>query len=662
MLAFSTASSRERKTLALACVLLLGFLVYANTLLSGFVYDDHEQVEQNPYVHSFHYVGRTLTTTVWSFQGSEGQTNYYRPLMTLSYLVCNKVFQGLPYGFHLVNILLNCIVIWLVFLVCSLLFGDDAVGLWAAAMFALHPVHTEVVAWIAAITELELAVFFLAAFVFFLRLGSGNRRQEITSQLLTCFSFVLALLSKEQAITLLPLVFTYEHFYRADRAITTWRTKISRYLGLALIGCGYLIFRAAALGGLAPVLKHPDVTLWQVFLSALALLGQYVAKLFWPHPLLAFYVFHKSSSLADPRVLFGLVLVLVALTLFILLWRRARIYSFAVIWMGVTLAPVLNPRWMATNVFTERYLYVPSVGFCALAAGGAVCVFRRVAERQALVRWAVATAGIAIAALAATQIVARNRDWRDDWIFLNRTLATEPHASLLRTDLGSLEWSRLHREEAERQWLLAIADKPDNVAALSNLGLAMLEKNSYQEAESYLRRAIELRPRFAAPHIHLGRVYLAENRPAAAEAEFHKAVEIYPLSTAARNALGKFYFDNGRLADAEQQYLTSIQSVPTDEAWNQLGEIYWREGLPAKAEQAWRQVLLLSPFDEHAHLGLGRVCFADGRRAESEKEYQDVLQLDPANTEARDALQKLGVTNLPPMPRAISVRTKDSSR
>ncbi len=148
----------SKRSTALGGLLFLALLVYGNTLMNGFVYDDHFQVEQNPYVHSFHYVGRIFTTTVWSFQGQEGKTNYYRPLMTFGFLICNKVFQAFPFGFHLVNVLLNCVVVWLVFLLCSMLLQDEAVALAAAAIFALHPIHSEVVNWVAAVTELGVAV------------------------------------------------------------------------------------------------------------------------------------------------------------------------------------------------------------------------------------------------------------------------------------------------------------------------------------------------------------------------------------------------------------------------------------------------------------------------------------------------------------------------
>src|SRR2546423_10247099 len=316
-------------SLILGGILLLAFAVYANTLWNGFVYDDHHQIQENPHTQSFQYVGKIFSSTAWSFQGEEGKTNYYRPLMTFGYLLSNKAFQGLPYGFHLINILLNCVVVGLLFVVCGALFGDEVVALAAAALFALHPIHTEVVAWTAAVTELELAIFYLASFVFFLRLGAVEPTQERKSRLFALIFFALALLSKEQAMTLVILATAYEHFYRSDRGITAFKTKISRYGGFWMIGAIYLLFRTTVLGGLAPVPKHPDVTWPQLILSAFALAGQYVAKLLWPHPLLAFYVFHKSVSLSDLRFLIGIVITALSAGLFVFLWRRAPIYSFA---------------------------------------------------------------------------------------------------------------------------------------------------------------------------------------------------------------------------------------------------------------------------------------------------------------------------------------------
>jgi tetratricopeptide (TPR) repeat protein len=636
----SASALTRKKSLALSCVLILAFVVYATTLRNGFVYDDHHQVEENPYTQSVRYLGKIFSGTVWSFQGEEGQTNYYRPLMTLAFLLSNKAFQSLPYGFHLVNILLNCAVVWLVFLLCWTLFGDEMVAVLAAVAFAVHPIHTEVVAWIAAITELELAVFYLGAFLLFLRLGSEKAHKRRV-QALMCACFALALLSKEQALTLLPVAMTYEHFYRSDRAATSLKTKASRYAAFWIMGGAYLLFRITVLGGAAPVLKHPDVSWPQAFLSGLALAGSYVAKLFWPHPLLAFYVFHKSTSLSDTGVLVGVAVAVVAAGLFILLWRHGRNYSFVLLWIALTLLPVLNPRWMATNVFAERYLYLPSVGFCALAAGGALWLYRKFAVNTVVLRWALAAVGVAVALLASEQVVARSRDWRDDYTLFTRTLATEPRASNVRSDLGALEWNLNHHEKAVREWRQALVDDPNNPIALANLGLAMLEQKNYTAAKEYLDRTIALRPHYAAPHIHLGHVYLAEGNTVAAGTELRRAVEIYPLSTQARNALGKFYFDQGDLNNAEAQYRASTESLNNAEAWGNLGDIYFRMGLAPKAEQAWCKTLELSPYDSHAHLALGAVYSASGRSAEAKREYQAVLLMDPKNADALKAISKL---------------------
>jgi tetratricopeptide (TPR) repeat protein len=447
-------------------------------------------------------------------------------------------------------------------------------------------------------------------------------------------------------MTLAVLATIYEHFYRSDRETTSGKTKAYRYGGFWIIAMVYLVFRVTVLGGLAPVRQHADVSWPQAFLSAFALVGQYVAKLFYPYPLLASYVFRKSVALSDPRVLAGIGVSVLAVALFIYLWKRARNYSFAVVWIALTLVPVLNARWMATNVFTERYLYLPSVGFCALLAGGLVYLFRRFAHIGAS-QWISATAVIVLFALAAGEIVARNRDWHDDFALVSRTLAVEPHASSMRSDLGVMDWNAHRPADAEREWRLALADKPDNAVALSNLGMAMLEKKRYEEAEGYLQQAIALRPRFAAPHIHLAGVYAAEGATARAEAEFRRAVEIYPLSTQARNALGKFYFDAGNLAESKVQYQASVESMPNSEAWDALGDIYLREGTPGKAEEAWRAAVQLSPYDGHAHVSLGNVYFTSGREAEAEKEYRIVFLLDPNNADALRGLRKLHSEEFP---------------
>jgi hypothetical protein len=106
-------SHREQWAMPFLC--LLSFSLYANTLLNGFVYDDELQILANPYVKSWHYLSKIFGTTVWSFIGAAGDTNYYRPMMTFSYLLLWKAFGDLPFGYHLFSILLNALVVALIY-------------------------------------------------------------------------------------------------------------------------------------------------------------------------------------------------------------------------------------------------------------------------------------------------------------------------------------------------------------------------------------------------------------------------------------------------------------------------------------------------------------------------------------------------------------------
>ena len=355
-------------TFAILGLLLLSFVPYLNSLTGSFVYDDRLQIAANPYVHSFRYIGKIFGNTVWTFEGAQGVTNYYRPLMTFAYLLCYKLFGPISFGFHLLSLVLHAIVVLLVFAVTERLFGDRLLSLIAAGLFALHPVHTESVAWIAGVTDLELSIFFLLTFLLYLQLEEPHG-QRWWMQGTVVASYGLALLSKEQALVLPLVAAAYEHFYRSDRAVTSIRVKLQRYVPLWSVAAAYVAFRRFVLGGFAPSVSRPDLAWTHVLLTAVAMIGRYFGKLFWPLHLSAFYVFHESQRLGEAPVVAGLVALFVCLNVFALLWQRERSASFAFVWMLATIAPVLNARWMPAGMFAERYLYLPSVGFCWLPRG-----------------------------------------------------------------------------------------------------------------------------------------------------------------------------------------------------------------------------------------------------------------------------------------------------
>ncbi len=625
----------QKRQLLLALLLLLGFSLYANSALNGFVFDDHSQIERNPWVHSFKYTGKLFATSLAAQQGEQATPNYYRPLQNLGFLICYKLFGSSPFGFHLLNIFVNCLVVWLVFLVGSELFSNEWLGLVAAILFALHPIHTEPVAWIDGISDPELAAFWLLSFFLFLRLGAPAAERSAWLQPGMLATFVLALLIKEPAMTFPVLVTAYEHFYREDRHQTRWTIKLQRYAGFWIVLFAYLAMRAASVGRLTPANARTDVSTQQVLFSALALIGQYAKKLLWPSPLIAFYSFQRSEHWREPQVLLGFAVVLVLAAAFVLLWKRSRLYSFALFWMCLPIAPTLNVRWMSASVFAERYLYLPTVAFSWLLAGGLLWMWGRAEAhgrplpgrpllgrlfhgRRSL-QWAMVAAGAALAVACTYAIVKRNREWRSDFALVEASLAAQPDSAHMHVQYGLFKWAAGDHDAAESEWQLALHYNPESVEALTSLGLARIEEGRYNEAAPFLQQAIALKPRFATPHIYLGRMYAAEGKDDLAEAEFLKALEIHPRNTEALNALGDFYLQRARLAEAAQQFRASVEIYSDLQPWSSLGEIYDRTNQPEKAREAWDQVLTFELLNPHAHRSLGLIYLANRQWEQAQK-------------------------------------------
>jgi len=647
LLTDSRHSGRTRSLAAMAGLLAAAALPFLNALGNGFVYDDHFQILLNPYLRSFHYLRTIFTTSVWSFLGgANGVTNYYRPLMMFGYLVCFQLFGANAFAFHLVSLLMHLAVVLLVYQLTASLFRDRNFALVAALIFALHPVHTESVDWIAAITDIELTLFFLAGFWFYLRIprlnGSRPGREWLGVQAGVLISLGLAMLSKEQALTLPVLCTVFEHLYRSDRAETTLREKAARYAPAWLLVPIYFLVRIHFLGALAPApTARPGVSAEEVVLSAAALVFEYTAKMLWPARLCAYYVFPTSWAALLPEVLGGLLVTLLGAALFAFWWRRARLVSFGLIWFVVTLLPVLNLRWMPIAAFAERYLYLPSVGFCWLIAWAGLELWGLADTHGRRGRQALALAATIVAVLAAARTVTRNRDWHDDMRFFRSTLAVSPDAYVMHTNLGKVYWETRQKELAEQEWRAAAAIAPDEPVVLSNIGLLLISEHRYDEAVADLKRALQVAPRDTGSHIDLGMAYDQMGRRDDAEQELQTAIRLSPLSVFAHNQLGQLYFDDGRFADADVEFRASLALQPGLSAWFGLGLSRWQQGDLAEAERDFKSAEQLGPRDSRVHFMLALLYGSSRRYPEAFTQYQEGFRIDPDNPTALAAFHKL---------------------
>ena len=622
----------------------LAVLPYLNILLNGFVYDDDNQVLKNPYVRSFGYLKEIFTTNVWSFKEITAVTNYYRPMMTLGYLATYKLFGMRAFGFHLVSLVLHALVVCLVFVLAERLTGDRLAAFAAGALFALHPIHTESVDWIAAVTDLEVTFFYLLTFWFFLAVAKPGGRLSAAPLAAMGGTFVLALLSKEQAMTLPALATVYEHFFRGDRNETTLPQKLARYGLLWLLALAYVLFRFRVFGGMAPHENFPQLTLWPILLSAIALAGQYVGKLLWPVRLCAFYVFHPSQSLFDFRVIAGLLVLLALAAAFVVCWRsrepNVRFISFGIVWFLALLVPILNAHWVGANVFTERYLYLPSVGAAWLAGLAAAKLWSRAVSRPAQ-RQALVLAGVVIGGLFAARIVSRNRDWNNDLQLFDETLELSPDSYQILNDLGTVYWDQGAADQAEAVWQRSLAINPNNPAVLNNLGMVAGKRKQYTEAINFFQQAKALKSTSLDPYLNLGRVYRVMGNLGLAEAELRKALAFSPLDYRIRNELGQTLVSEDHTAEAEEQFRASIHNEPNAIAYDFLGMLEIRRKAMQAAEHDFQAALGLAESDSNAHFGLGYIYKAAGRQAEALSQYQAGLAGDPTNAQALTAVRQL---------------------
>ncbi len=621
-------------------LILIAFLCYGNTLINGFVYDDDQQILQNPYVKSWHYLPQIFGTTVWSFVGQAGTTNYYRPIMTLSFLVLWQAFGPLPFGFHLFSILVNALVVFLVFETACRLFHDRRIAWIGALLFAVHPIHTEAVDWIAALPDLEATFFVLLSLTLLAKPGKMEWKRSLGVQA----SFLLALLCKEPALMFALLAIVFQHGVNKDRANTPITQKILQDLAFCVMALAYLGLRIILFGKVAPVLQHPNLSWSQTIYSAFSSIADYTRLLVWPAHLSAFHAFHPSNPLGDPRVLAGIAIFAATIVALLKLQAKSPPAAFATLWIGVLLGPVLNARWMASNVLTERYLYLPSVGFswlvgwCAVQAWDALAPLRTPLRG---LRFVVATLITGAAVLGSARTISRNTDWRNDLTLYTRTLEIDPDAHVIRSNLGGVYFDLGQAERAGREWEIALAGKPDNVVTMNALGMLYTQQGRYAEARAMFHRAIAAKPLWGPAHYNYGLLLQKTGDTNRALDEFRSAVQLSPLDATARRRYGEALLASRNLSDAEVQLTSAVDLEPSLESLQSLAHAYLRAEKYAQAEMVLRRTVKEFPFDSTAHFELARLLEMAQHFNEAKKEYLAGLTTDASNAEAKAAIKRI---------------------
>jgi len=552
-----------RWLLALAFGLTL--LTYLQVWRFDFVYDDHLQIVNNPKIRAWNHVGGYFTSHLWANVGNfDRSSNYYRPLF-LVWLRLNCALFGLQAAWwHAASLALHLLVVWLVYRAAlrllELMAYEEATrrttAALAALIFALHPVHVEAVAWISASSELLLTIFFLLAFTAYAdsRLQAGHWRGMAASLAF----FGLALLAKESALMLVPVLVGCELLVRhTQNRDSNWRWSLVRasaaigpWVAVALV---YLAVRRSVLGefGHTQVLLGNDV----VLKTLPGLCWFYTRHLLWPYPLAILYdVFYVDSVHSRQFVIPLLAMLPVAAAIWAAC-RGSRAAQMATLWMGVTLLPVLDVSLLRFNALAQdRYLYLPSFGFCLLVALllGRLCAAQRF-QRVAL--YAVFAFTAALGVLAARQAA----PWENDMLLFRNAVEVSPGNAMAKTSLAA-ELMQRGEDSSALQLLLASYERDAYAWNTSfNLGYLYFNSGDLPQAERFFQHAIQLDAHNRNQFLQLGLTEKRMGHWAEAAVTLTKTAEIWPEAPLVHLSLGEVLEQQGLYEEARRQFEQELQ-------------------------------------------------------------------------------------------------------
>ncbi|MFY9609794.1 MAG: tetratricopeptide repeat protein [Blastocatellia bacterium] len=581
---------------------LLALLGSLNSLWDGFAADDTQQVLNNQLIKELKNIPFTFTSSVWSFATSDitfSVDSYYRPLFNVLLLINYAIFGTTAWGWHLANVLIHTGVTLLVFKVLFELTHQRWVSMASACLFAVHPAHAESVAWVSGVTDPLMSLLLLPGFYFYLRYRKTGRKQYLV---FTLFAYFLGLLCKETSLAY-PLILVYcEAFYFSEGASVKRRVQQALLLGfeLSLPTAVYFLMRYGAIG---PALfgTGPSYPPGAALLTIPLALAKYLKLMVVPWGHSYQHLTYFVEGVGDIRFL-GPMALLIALAICIAL-LRSRLLVFSAVWFVVWLAPALAAlrRFDPEYLVQERYLYLPSVGFC-LAVGLAI--------QWLSTRRRVPAAGDKIGAAALGLIVAvwgianfvQNRTWADSVSVIRNCVVVEPYSGRAHSALSRQCFLEGNTREAEAAARKAIELDPQFAGGYMNLSYFHKHYGKLDQAIDYLEQAVAAiepspmtRNGLATVHLNLGLLYSERKNSAQAEEHLVRSVELWSRAVGAYH-LGMLYFNQARFEEARRMLEQVAGQVPPRYAPIRatLGAVYERLGDTDRARAEYSRYLELA--------------------------------------------------------------------
>jgi protein O-mannosyl-transferase len=615
----------SRSAAALACLALALSIaaIYAPVTRYEFIVcDDDDHVYENPIVRQ----GVNAHTARWALTHSYAAN--WQPLTWLSHMVVVDLF-GLDAGkHHAVNAALHALAAVLLLLALCALSGEFWASAAVAALFALHPLRVESVAWVSERKDVLSGVFFAAALWAY---AAHARRPRWWRLAWVAVLLALGLAAKPMLVSLPVVLLLLDDWplrrLHRETALRLFAEKLPLFALSAAVSA-LAIASQAGDGAMPDLASLPFATrLSNALVSAIAYLGKFAwptrLAIFYPHPALTDPVGYSPWN-ADA---FGAAALLVLLTLAALLTRRrhpAMLVGW--LWYLVMLAPVIGLVQVGEQAMADRYTYLPMIGIAIALAFG---LRDAVIARPALLR-PVAIAAAVVLLSCAVRSAQQLRVWENGRLVFEHALAVTERNYFAHNHLGRALENRGELEAASEQYTAAIQIRP-SPGALSNLGNTLAKQGRYSEAVTRFEQALAIDSDFADAHSNLGLVYAMMNEPDPAKEHYLRAIALAPDSVPPRFNLGSLLVRYGDPESGRRQLERVLELDPQHaEAANNLGVALVAVGRPLDAIAAYERVIALAPQHPNVYCNLGIAFEQAGQPTDALQSYERSLEGDAA--------------------------------
>jgi tetratricopeptide (TPR) repeat protein len=572
-------------------------LTYVPVWQAGFIWDDDKLITANPCI-----AGPLGLKEIWTTAAAD-----ICPLTITTFWVEHALWGVAPLPYHLVTVFMHALCAVLLWRVLRSL---QAPGAWlGAALWALHPLQVESVAWVTEMKNTESGLFFMLSILFFIKwFGARNvngRTSGAGNYALILIFAALAMASKSSTV-ILPGVLCLCAWWMEGR--WQWRNleKVWPIILMSAVACALSIWTQGL--QLARVAASNSVRPWpERLVEAGDAVWFYLGKLVWPNPLNTIY---PRWQIDPGQCVSYLPLLAVIIVLFILWFNRAswaRPWFFVFAWFLLALLPVLG--------FVDNYLFRYSM------------VFDHLQYLAGMAPLALVGAGI----VRFAKYVIPNQPWLQSTFYAGVLLV-----------LGTLSWQRsLVYESGVTLWTDTLAKNPNCWVGQNNLGSALVENGQVDEAIPHFQWALEIDPHIAEVHYDLGVAFFQKGRLDEAITQYQSALQINPLIPDANYKLGLALLKQGKIEQAMDYYQKALSINPYYvEACTDLGSAHLEKGEVDVAMALYERALQISPDFAEAHADLG-VAFAQRREWNAAiAQFQEALRLKPDYTNAQNNLIK----------------------